>query len=115
MQVNILGAPYTLAYRTKAEDIYLEDRDGYCDTSVKCCVARDYTPEERKEAGALRDLDAYRRKVMRHEITHAFLQESGLDINTGESEAWATNEEMVDWLAIQGPKIFAAWQQAGCL
>ncbi len=115
MQINILGARYTLAYRTKAEDKGLEGIDGYCDTSTKYCVAREYTEEERQDTNVLQDLDAYRHKVMRHEIVHAFLQESGLDINTGESEAWATNEEMVDWLAIQGPKIFAAWQQAGCL
>ncbi len=115
MQISILGEPYTVRYPTEAEDAYLRDRDGYCDFSVKCCVARGYTPEERKETGALRDLDVYRRKVMRHEIIHAFLHESGLSINTEKSESWADNEEMVDWFAIQGPKIYAAWQQAGCL
>ena len=49
MQISILGVPYTLRYLTEAEDAYLKDRDGYCDFSVRCCVVRDYTPEERKD------------------------------------------------------------------
>lgn len=30
------------------------------------------------------------------------------------SSAWAQNEEMVDWLAIQSPKIFVTFQEVGC-
>ena len=47
----------------------------------------------------------YRKQVLRHEIVHAFLFESGLDINSNKSEEWARNEEMIDWLAIQFHKI----------
>lgn len=62
------------------------------------------------------DLEAYKRKCMRHEITHAFLYESGLSINSVTLDgSWATNEEMVDWMAIQGPKLYAAWTAAKCL
>lgn len=43
-----------------------------------------------------------------NEIVHAFLLESGLD----ENSEWARNEELVDWIAIQGPKIWKAWQEA---
>ena len=28
-------------------------------------------------------------------------------------KAWAQNEEMVDWFAIQSPKIFRAFREAG--
>ena len=28
---------------------------------------------------------------------------------------WSKNEEMIDWLAIQIPKIYKAYQEAGCL
>lgn len=48
---------------------------------------------------------------MRHEVIHAFLFESGLAENSNISDAWAVNEEMVDWLAIQAPKIFKAFQK----
>lgn len=115
MRVSVLGVQYALEYRTKAEDPELEECDGYCDTSVKLCVARKYTAAERREPGSKKDLDAYRRKCMRHELTHAFLYESGLSINSLDANGWASNEEMVDWMAIQGPKLYAAWQEAGCL
>ena len=56
---------------------------------------------------------AYQHKVIRHEIVHAFLYESGLDVNSLSGGAWAKNEEMVDWMAIQIPKILKAFQEAG--
>jgi hypothetical protein len=52
------------------------------------------------------------RRVVRHEIVHAFLMESGLDESSNPADAWATNEEMVDWFARQGPKIYKAWKEA---
>ena len=60
------------------------------------------------------DLVAYQRKVIRHEIVHAFLYESGLWQNSYGSKCWAQNEEMVDWFAIQEPKIHSAYIEAGC-
>ena len=47
------------------------------------------------------NLEEYKNKIKRHEIIHAFLYESGL----ASSCDWAC-EEMVDWLAIQAPKLF---------
>ena len=41
-----------------------------------------------------------KKEILRHELIHAFLVESGLNRNCG----WH-NEEMVDWLAIQFNKI----------
>ena len=41
-----------------------------------------------------------------HEIIHCYLEESGLGDNSGVyNYGWAVNEEMVDWFAIQWPKI----------
>lgn len=116
MKISVLGVPYTLRYVLKSKDKELESCDGYCDTSIKTIVVRDYTEDERHETGSLRDLDAYKHKCMRHEITHAFLYESGLSINACKLDgSWATNEELVDWMAIQGPKLYAAWLAAKCL
>jgi hypothetical protein len=36
-------------------------------------------------------------------------------MNSNGSDSWATNEEMVDWIAIQGPKIYSAWKDASAL
>lgn len=54
--------------------------------------------------------------TLRHEVIHAFLNESGLQWNSFAPEnAWAKNEEMVDWIAIQAPKIFKVYQELGCV
>ena len=116
MRISILGVPYTLEYRKKAKDPNLEHCDGYCDFSTKSIVVKDYTAAERREPMSMADLEAYKRKCMRHEITHAFLYESGFSINSVTLDgSRATNEEMVDWMAIQGPKLYAAWTAAKCL
>lgn len=115
VRVSVLGVQYALEYRTKAQAPDLDDCDGYCDTSVKRCVVRKYTAAERRAPGTKKDLDAYMRKCMRHELVHAFLYESGLSVNGMSPESWPTNEEMVDWMAIQGPKLYDAWKRAGCL
>ena len=64
--------------------------------------------------GARKDLVAYQKKVLRHEIVHAFLYESGLWQNAYGSKCWAKNEEMIDWMAIQIPKIQRAYKEAYC-
>ena len=115
MNIPVLGVQYDLEYRLKVDDPELEECDGYCDTSIKLCVARKYTEAERQEPGNKKDPDAYMRKCMRHELTHAFLYESGLSVNGLGVDCWPTCEEMVDRMAIQGPKLYAAWQEAGCL
>lgn len=107
MELNILGTTYTVDVVKRDQDQHLEDSDGYCDDSVKKIVLAFL--EAKKEDK--QDLMVVRQKVRRHEILHAFLCESGL----AENSDWAQNEEMVDWFAIQGPKIFKAWQEAGAL
>ena len=52
---------------------------------------------------------------MRHEILHAFLYESGLRENSCTSFAWAENEEMIDWFAIQFPKILKIYGELNIL
>ena len=56
---------------------------------------------KRVESGNNGKLELQEKKNLRHEIVHAFLFESGL----AENSEWAYNEEMVDWIAKQGPKI----------
>jgi hypothetical protein len=53
----------------------------------------------------------YWKKVLRHELVHAFIYESGLDTCCG----WARNEEMTDWIATQFPKIADCFIEAGIL
>ena len=107
--VLILGTKYTIKEQSESENEKLKGCDGYCDWTTKEIVV------EREMVGNLGDMEAYVRKVLRHEIIHAFLLESGLHECSGETDAWACNETMVDWLARVGPKIFATWRAAGAL
>lgn len=111
MKANILGTEYTVEFR-KDDPKLQENADGYCDTSIKLIVVEDFEPDEMSKE----DLEGYKLQVLRHEIIHAFMFESGLDANSCCFEGgWATNEEMIDWFAIQSPKIFKALKDVGCL
>ena len=109
MKINILGSEWTIVERSEKEDQNLENADGYCDWTTRTIVI------EREMVGNLGDMESYIRKVKRHEIVHAFLQESGLSECSAAAEAWANNEEMVDWIARLGPKLYEAWNAAGAL
>lgn len=107
MKIVILGTEYTLIESNESDDSKLVGRDGYCDTSVKKCVVDDMS---NTDTDAKENLPEYKKSVKRHELIHAFLYESGLD-----SCSWACNEEMVDWLAIQSPKLLKAFKDADAL
>ena len=109
--VHILGAEWTILSRTEQEDENLECGDGYTDWTTRKIVIRAFN----RQKGELEDTMKYRRKVLRHEIIHAFLLEAGLAQETQPCDHWATNEEMVDWFAFNGPKIYAAWKEADAL
>jgi hypothetical protein len=110
--VHILGSKWTILHLKESEDARLEKCDGYCDWTKKQIVVEKCEPD----LMSLHDLDAFERATLRHEIIHAFLMESGLNANSMHYDgAWARNEEMVDWFAVQGQKIYAAWQEAGAI
>lgn len=104
--VNILGSKYTIKLGTA--DIYpmLYDCGGYTDTSCNLIVIQDISIFDKdKETDTKVNLQDVQDRSLRHEIIHAFLYESSLSCNSNESDCWAENEEMVDWFAIQYPKI----------
>lgn len=111
MKVNILGTEFTVTFADEAERPKLKSCDGYMDFSIKEIVVGKFEPDE----SSIENLDEYTKKVLRHEIIHAFFYESGLHSSSGDIEAWATNEEMVDWIAIQFPKILKAFQECDCI
>ena len=107
--VNILGTEYIILKRSERDDKRLNNCDGYCDWTTKQIVV------EQEMYGNLGDMDCYMKKVLRHEIVHAFAIESGLHESSLETDSWAANEEMIDWFAMQGPKIYKAWKEADAL
>ena len=109
MKLEIMGSMWTVTERTEADDDRLTDCDGYCDWTTKEIVI------EREAEGNLGNMEKYIAKVKRHEIVHAFLLECGLHESSGSTKAWAANEEMVDWFARIGPRIYQAWKIAGAI
>ena len=108
MTVQILGSEWNVEICPRDADEKLSDMDGYTDWTRKLIVVCDVKPD-RDSVG---DMDAYKRKVLRHEIVHAFLFACGLGENACAVDAWATNEEMIDWFAFHGEAIHAAWMDA---
>lgn len=110
MKINILGEEWEIKFRKRKKDKMLETSDGYCDRSMKMLViAKD------GEDSGFCDYEEYRKSVIRHEIIHAFLVESGLDGNWQHCDQFGHDETMVDWVAIQFPKLMKAFEATGCL
>lgn len=109
--VNILGTEYTLEIKQKADDKYLKDgsRDGYCDKTSRKIVVR-----SEDEESELDEYEVYLKSIIRHEIVHAFLFESGLHENFCHPP-FGHEETMVDWIAVQFPKMQKAFEEAGAL
>lgn len=109
-KVNILGSEWSVKFGNEKEYPHLAKMDGYTDLSIREIVVDDMEASQ-GQIGAKSDLESYQKQVVRHEIIHAFLLESGLDSNSNSADSWAVNEEMVDWFAIQTPKIFKVFSE----
>ena len=118
MKVNILGTEYTITIKKYDEDEVFERRSigGYCDGFTKEIVLCDMHTYKGWEHEPEATIEVCQKENLRHEIVHAFFNESGLQDNTFAYDGgWAKNEEMVDWIALQAPKMFKAFEEAGCL
>ena len=102
MKVNVLGTVYKIKYIPS-----LDGRGGETDfytKEIRISEQEDVPAEFKTD-----NVKEMQRHVLRHELIHAFLFESGMDQSSAAHEAWAVNEEMIDWMAIQMPKIMAAY------
>lgn len=114
--VNILGTEYTITFENDEEvakqmDASVGDYGGFCNAySHKIVIS---TLDKLHDTEEVKEI--LKKENMRHEIVHAFLNESGLGYCASNTECWAKNEEMVDWFAIQSPKIFKVFQELNIL
>lgn len=114
MKIDILGTEYRIEIHKVSEDSYMKEKGlaGYCEEENKLIVVADMSEEKYFVGMDEKAQEIYRKKTLRHEIMHAFLSESGLSDNSNRFDgAWAKNEEMVDWLAIQAPKIYKTFRK----
>lgn len=116
--IDILGIKYTI--EIKPLDKYREfEKDGcigFCESYSKRIILCDpRTMDEYWESESDDIIYKCLRETLRHEIIHAFLNESGLKDAASSCDCWSKNEEMVDWFAIMSPRIYKAYQECDCL
>lgn len=104
--VNILGTEYKIIYKDSKDDSILDDKQAYTNFLTKEIVMRTNLDELTESEQAIRD-----KRTLRHEILHAYLYESGLDLES----SWAREEEMIDFFAIQFEKIHKTYKNIGAL
>lgn len=103
-EVDILGAMYTVVTDATEKDFpHLRDADGYCDFYGKVIVVKEWSDrwENEGDTPAKRN---YLDKVLRHEIVHAMIHESGMS-------DMARDERVVEWVAIQSGKLFRLFDE----
>lgn len=109
-KIAVLGTEYLILRQDKHDNPKMEECAGICEQYSKRIIL-DTFEDVKNEKMCVENFLEYEKKVLRHEIIHAFLGESGLR----EESEWAENEEMVDWFAIQFEKILKAFREAGAI
>ena len=104
--VSILGTDYSIVGSTPKKDKMLKDKFAYTDHSVKKIVF-----DESCKDITLADKAWYMAKVMRHEIQHAFMVESGLNEYANDGNIFGHDERLIDWYAYQSPKIHKVYEE----
>lgn len=114
--INVLGTNYEIIVKKCDDDKAFQQKNicGYCDAYLKQIVVCDPKTFAGWEHEDRKTVTTALNESIRHEIIHAFLSESGLGNGSLQNDGgWAKNEEMIDWFALQGQKIYIAWQHAG--
>lgn len=109
MKINILGSEWSIEHRNVNADPLLTERSGYTDPSINLIVIAN-----RRNEDDVHNFEAVQQQTLRHEIVHAFLFESGLGMSFTHPE-YGHDETVVDWIALQFPKLQKAFEEAGCL
>lgn len=116
--VNILGTEYKIQIKNYEDDPEFKRNnwDGYSDGYSHLLVICDMRTHPAGENETALTCINYEKHTLRHEIVHAFLNESGLKESAGKYRGpWSKNEEMVDWMATQIPKITKLYKELGIL
>ena len=107
-KVNVLGTEYTIKHMTDKECKKLS----ICDASgIAELYSRELIIKSNIDDGdgrAFDNISEFENKVTRHELIHAFFHESGMD-------KYGEDEDLVNLLAIQVPKMLKVFQELNIL
>lgn len=101
-KVDILGTQYTLIEDSVASNPKLINQEAYIEWFAKEIVyeTANHNLENPKK------LEEHDKRIIRHEIVHAFFRESGL-------QDYSNDEVLVDWIALQFGKIEKVFNELG--
>lgn len=105
--INILGSEWKILYGNKNDYPLLEGVSGYTDNSARKIIIG-----EKPDYFEPENFESVQRRIIRHEIIHAYFYESGMDGDL-ENIEFGVPELYVDWFAIQSPKIFKTFDELG--
>lgn len=102
--INVLGTEYEFIVD---DSIASQGVDGICKGYDKQIIVRSkenmLCPDDSERIKNIRY-----KEVIRHEIIHAYFDESGLD-------EYSNNEQLVEWIAVQFPKMMKTFVEVDCL
>jgi len=104
-KINILGTEYKIVHYKKHN--FQENADGECfiyDKKIKIRKASKMLSDECNEH---EKRERYK-EVLRHEITHSILFESGMS-------EYSRDENLVEWIAIKFPKLLELFKKVNAL
>lgn len=104
-QVNVLGCDYDIVISNEKKT----PRDGLCYLNTKRIVINN-NQEDVVDKLEKADIYSHKQKILRHEIVHAYAEESGIPYFDE-----VDNEFTVDWIAKQAPKILISFLECGAL
>lgn len=110
MKVNILGTEYTIIEQTEKQNPKMVENYGLCEQYAKKIIVYPLNLIK-NEKDVVDNVEEFHKKVIRHEVIHAFFGESGLRGNSD----YAENEELIDWIAIQFPKMLKVFEELGVI
>ena len=113
-RINILGTTYKVYLNVPcAKDHRLDGLFGYTSFHEKKIVVADIRTVPGWESADKATIQDVVSCTVRHEVIHAYLMESGLNGSANPVTCWALNEEMIDWFAIQIPKLVKTFSELG--
>lgn len=104
--INVLGTDYKILIEEqeviqKALGSDKVELDGLCDYETKTIYI---------DSDIAKEPYGYK-TTLRHELIHSVIEESGLATQV----SWARNESLVDWIALQFPKLYIIFEKLDLL
>ena len=116
--VDVLGTRYTIEVKAYSDDPTFAkcNIDGYCEHGTHRIVIGDLHTFPGWEDETEEFIEANMKHTLRHELCHGIFSESGMEDSGDKCDGpWCRHEPLIDWISIQGPKLYKIWQDAGAL